>query len=191
MIEHAIPGRMRLRFCARRGETAFFARLAARLQAHPDVRRVIANPRTGSLLVLHAGNSREIAALAGIEVKDAADAPLPARRQSAAKLQSVTLAALALLQLARGRVLDGASQHLWHAVRARELNMPALALGLVGLGIAQGVRGRLLASAASLFMNAVMAQAGRPGGARRMGLRAARFARVRPHRRVGKVPLAH
>ena len=190
MIEHVIPGRMRMRFRARRGEEAFFAALVARLQAHPAVTRAIANARTGSLLVFHAGDPREIAALAGIVGRDAGGAQLPAARPSATKLQSVALAGLAMLQLARGRVLDGASQHLWHAARARELNMPALALSLIGLGIAQGIRGRLLASAASLFMNAVMAQAGHLGNGRRTGLRAARFARVRS-RHGANVPIAH
>jgi hypothetical protein len=197
MIEHMIPGRMRMRFRSRRGEEAFFAQLVARLEDHPDVIRVIANPLTASLLVFHTGDPREIAELAGIRAcTGCARAQAPANPRAVARLQSLALSALGILQLARGRVLDGASQHLWHAARARQLNMPALALGLMGLGIAQGMRGRYLSSACSLFMNAIMAQAGwpadRPGSGRRAGLRASRFLRHRSTmRRKAKTPIAH
>ncbi len=194
MIEHMIPGRMRMRFRSRRGEEAFFAQLVARLQDHPDVIRVVANPRTASLLVFHAGNPREIAELAGIRASDSgARAQQPANPRAAVRMEGLALSALGILQLVRGRVLDGASQHLWHAARARDLNMPALALGLIGLGITQGIRGRFLSSASSLFMNALMAQAwvppDRPGSGR-TGRIASRFLRRRailPR----KPPIAH
>jgi hypothetical protein len=194
MIEHMIPGRMRMRFRSRRGEEAFFAQLVARLQDHPDVIRVVANPLTASLLVFHAGDPREIAELAGIRASDSrARAQQPANPRVAARMEGLAFSALGLLQLVRGRVLDGASQHLWHAARARDLNMPALALGLIGLGIAQGIRGRFLSSASSLFMNAIMAQAWVPpdrlGSGRRTGP-ISRFLRRRPIL-PRKPPIAH
>ena len=93
-------------------------------------------------------------------------------------------------------LLDGAGKISSYVERALALNMPALALGLMGLGIAQGMRGRYLSSACSLFMNAIMAQAGwpadRPGSGHRAGLRASRFLRHRSTmRRKAKTPIAH
>ena len=58
---HQVPGRMRLRVPARRGDRAYFANVAQVLVAVPDVRSVRVNPSTGSVLVRHAGPPQKFA----------------------------------------------------------------------------------------------------------------------------------
>lgn len=55
-LSHRSPGRVRLRFPDRRGDVRFFAELTERLGAFEAVLRVEGNPRTGSVLLLHAGD---------------------------------------------------------------------------------------------------------------------------------------
>jgi hypothetical protein len=56
IVEHLIPGRIRLRFRQQRGNEDLFRSLVARLVGHPGVQSVRPNPSTGSLFIFHEGN---------------------------------------------------------------------------------------------------------------------------------------
>ena len=171
-VEHVMPGRIRLRFRSRRGETDFFQQLVAFLSEISLVDEVDANPLTGSVLIRHSASPEQLTFLAShiglLPVQDlssaAGDPPAPRReaRNGSSAPMAVGLFALALLQAARGRVLGSASEQFWHAERARERNAPVLSLVLFGLGILQLLSGRVLAPASSLFVYAMLS--GKPGG---------------------------
>ena len=161
-VEHMMPGRIRLRFRSRRGETDFFQQLVTLLSQISLVDEVDANSLTGSVLIRHSASPDQLAFLATqsglLPVQDLSsalgDPPAP-RRQARSGLsvpRAVGLFALALLQLARGRVLGSASEQFWHAERAQERHAPVLSLALFGLGILQLLSGRVLAPASSLFV---------------------------------------
>jgi Heavy metal associated domain 2 len=169
-LEHAIPGRMRIRIRSRRGDKDFFASLVHSLREVEDVKEVVANPHTGSVLVFHSGEADAVARVVAPEglsrprsvgrsiIAGRAAGPLAKNTPS---IQALTLLIGALVQGARGQVLGSASEQFWHATRAREMRAPAMVIGLVGLGLVQLMRGRLLAPASSLLMYAMMSQAGR------------------------------
>lgn len=92
-IRHAaVPGRVRLRLRALRGDPAGMAALAQRLRAAPGVELVTADPRTGSVL-LHHGPGWDAARLA----RHAAGGPAPAEAAAAPSLPWHALAPGALL----------------------------------------------------------------------------------------------
>ncbi|NWH08295.1 MAG: hypothetical protein HXY22_06555 [Alphaproteobacteria bacterium] len=62
-VVHSLPGRMRLRLDARRGDEAFFDRVAHALGEVPGIHAVTARPFTGSLLVFHALDDAALLAL--------------------------------------------------------------------------------------------------------------------------------
>jgi hypothetical protein len=168
VIEHAIAGRMRLRLRAQRGDRAFFARLSAAIGEDPAVKRVVTNPATGSVLVFHSGDPEEIAKRAGVlalprpgdKNGEAHRVRMPGGR-ALPSLRTVAFTALALYQLARGRLVGSASEQLWYANRARALPNPAFATGLLGLAVMQAFRGRWLAPASSFFVYALMTERAR------------------------------
>jgi hypothetical protein len=168
VIEHAIPGRMRLRFRAERGDSAFFERLSAAIGGDPEVDRVVTNPTTGSILVFHSGNPEEITKRAGVAVLPRAGGRngkahrvhLPSGRALPSP-RTVAFTALALYQLARGRLAGSASEQLWYATRARALPNPAFATGLLGLAAVQAFRGRWLAPASSFLRYAMITEMAR------------------------------
>jgi hypothetical protein len=171
IVEHAISGRMRLRFRSHRGDTAFFRQLVEVLKGQPTVTSVEANPATGGVLVLHTGSGRELAALASRSAGLQVAPPRPRPQKSLlASLASrgrhwrpswpvLSFVGLALYQLARGRALGTASEQFWHATRAREMNQPGLGIALICVGMFQLFSGRLLAPASSLLMYALMSEA--------------------------------
>lgn len=59
-LAHRMPGRARLRLPDRRGDAGFFAELAERLAECEGIARIEANPRTGSVLITHAGDLEAI-----------------------------------------------------------------------------------------------------------------------------------
>jgi len=170
-VEHMMPGRIRLRFRSRRGETEFFQQLVTFLSEISLVDEVDANPLTGSVLIRHSASPEQIAFLAaqsGLlpaqDLSSARGGP-PARREArngSSSPMAVGLFGLALLQVIRGRVLGSASEQFWHAERARERNAPELSLALFGLGILQLLSGRILAPASSLFAYGMLSA--KPGG---------------------------
>jgi len=191
MIEHMIPGRVRLRFREQRRNEGFFQKIAHELAEIPTVERVHVNALTGSVLIFHSGNPTEIA-----ERVDAVAPALPvndrtlrsavgrARRIGERMPRPKTLAfcALALFQLARGRIASNAAQQLWYAERANALGHPPLAIGMAALGLAQLFGGRWLGPASSLLMYALMTEAAANGGrkiARSSTAKQMRFARLR------------
>ena len=122
-VEHMMPGRIRLRFRSRRGETDFFQRLVTLLSEISLVDEVDANSLTGSVLIRHSASPDQLAFLAAqsglLSVQDLStalgDPPAPRReaRSGLSAPMAVGLFALALLQLARGRVLGSASEQFW------------------------------------------------------------------------------
>jgi Heavy metal associated domain 2 len=165
-LEHMMPGRIRLRFRSRRGETDFFQKLVTLLSQISLIDEVDANSLTGSVLIRHSASLEQLAFLAaqsGLlpDLSSALGDPPAPRREAGSGLSApmaVGLFALALLQLTRGRVLGSASEQFWHAERARERHAPVLSLALFGLGILQFLSGRVLAPAASLFVYGMLSK---------------------------------
>lgn len=164
-ITHRLPGRTRLRIPARRGDAAFFARVAEQARGLPTVRAVRANPVTSGLLVEHEGEIEPIARDLGFDIV-APKPPVrhisrPVARPSPFGLAAIGFGAASVVQLARGRVVgDSAVENLWNGFTAfRALRRPGLATLLTGVGVAQLARGRLLNSALSLAFYAASARA--------------------------------
>lgn len=173
LVEHELPGRLRLRVPSRRGDRPFFEAVSERIAGLAGVRRVRANPLTGSLLVEHATSAAAIAALAREHGSFDLIAPgaLPAPREVPAaparpavlpdplSLAAAGLAGAGAYQLARGRVLGSASENLWNAYGAYAvLKQPWTAVVLVGFGLYQLAAGQGLGSAVSLFLYALNAR---------------------------------
>jgi len=166
IIEHVLPGRMRLRFREQRGDSRFFQELTRRLEQLPEIERVVANPLTGSILIFHGGSPGEIAAHVGaVESKRPASSRPHPKASYASKIagrtsQPKTFAfyGLALYQLARGRLANNAAQQFWYAEQAAALRQQPLAVGLVALGLLQGLGGRWLAPASSFLMYALLSE---------------------------------
>jgi Heavy metal associated domain 2 len=159
-IQHQMPGRLRLRIPARRGDASFFHGVVQALSKVPGIEELDAFPLTGSIIIRHSGSAQAIAAAAleqglfevGLEdpQKKAAtpQRPYPGVRHTA----TTGLNGLALLQLARGQLTGNAAENFWNAYGAqRILGRPEIAAGFVLLGIVQVLRGQLLGSASSLF----------------------------------------
>ncbi len=129
-----MPGRLRLRLPALRGDAAGLAALAEALAALPGVAAVQPFPTTGSLLLLHAGEGQAVLDRAGaaglLVLRDAnPPAPGPALPPGAALPAAGALAAvgLAAVQLLRKQALP-----------------PALTLGFYALRLARRARRRAL-----------------------------------------------
>ncbi len=172
-IEHRIPGRIRLRVRARRGDPAFFVRLEAALAAVPGVRNVRANPQTGSVLIEHGGDEKAVLARArdqGLRTTEPTDklpalrpAPPPDRGKgtpaSPLDLAALGLAGAGLMQLVRGEAVGSASENLWNAYGLYAVTRQALPSAfLVAFGLFQVARGEVLGSAVSLFLYAYSAR---------------------------------
>jgi hypothetical protein len=158
-VEHRIPGRMRLRVRARRGDAGFFRQAETALARVPGVRAVRATPSTGSILIEHGD---EAAVLAGarerglFDVAPPTQAP-PARAEAPATLNLAAMgfAGAGLLQIARGRALGSATENLFNAHSTYfTSNQPWLAAVLAAFGLVQVARGEVLGSAVSLFLYA-------------------------------------
>jgi hypothetical protein len=179
-IVHQLPGRLRLRVPAARGNPQFFGDLAQRLGTLAGVRQVRANPRTGSLLVAHAGEAEAFRRAAReaelLEVSPlAAPGPVRARAYSERlahfpplSLAAAGLTGLGVAQVARGKLFGTASENFWMAFRIYAvMNRPRIAALLILLGLYRLAQGELLGSAESLFWYAAQANrmAKRQGGA--------------------------
>jgi hypothetical protein len=161
-VEHALPGRMRLRIPGRRGDPSFFTALAQRLQEAALLRKVQTNWRTGSVLLLHEGTAEDLVALAkDLQLFAIPPAPPHAPRRARAghrrkphplALAAAGFAVLAAYQAVRGAALGSASETLWHAYTLwRRRRRPQVAVGLAGLGVYQALMGRLLGPATSFL----------------------------------------
>jgi hypothetical protein len=125
IIAHRGQGRTRLRFRGEVGDRAFFEDLHARLSAVPGVVDVQTRPHTGSVLVLHGCSWPELArrvASSGLfvldedEEKEAPGDPAALIAATAPELiVAGGLAALAALQVLRGKVLPPTATLAWYA----------------------------------------------------------------------------
>lgn len=170
-VEHRLPGRMRLRIAAKRGDAGFFRHAEERLAATPGVTRVRGNPLTGGILVEYDGSEEALLASARDQrLFSAALPPHPApasrggareprgRSGSPLDLAALGLAGTGLLQIARGRAVGSASENLWNAYGLYAVTRQALpAVLLAGFGVVQILRGEVLGSAVSLFLYAYSA----------------------------------
>ncbi len=169
-VEHLLPGRIRLRFAGRRGDTPFFEELVRTLSAHPLVNRVKANPLTGGVLVEHSARPEELSAFVeqfGLAISpEAARAWVrgarprhsrPVRRKAKrASAAAAALAGLALYQGTRGRLLGSAGELFWNALQlagTRNLGLVGL---LLGSALLQTIRRRWLPPASSLLVYALL-----------------------------------
>jgi hypothetical protein len=169
IVEHKIPGRVRVRIASKRGNVSFFEAVVQKIRPHPRVHRVSASPHTGSVLIHHAGDVPEILSLAVdlFEVGESVEAtkrleaaanrsglPLPEILDGAA----VVAAGLGLYQLARRGDLGTASENFWAAFGCyRILHRPGLAAVFAGLGVMRLFQGKVLGSATSLLYYSLLA----------------------------------
>ena len=171
-IEHRIPGRLRLRIRARRGDPTFFRQVEAVLADAPGVSRAHGNAQTGSILVEYAGDEAAVLAAArehGLDVAEPPDrfaAIRPASSQSVAgaplpaplNLAALGLAGAGMVQLVRGEVVGSASENLWNAYGLYAVTRQSLPSALlVAFGLLQVARGEVLGSATSLLLYAYSA----------------------------------
>jgi hypothetical protein len=122
-IVHAMPGRVRLRLAARRGDRVFFASIATGLSAIPGVSRVEVRPLTGSIMLQHVCPLARIGIAAEqgrlFVIADAHTAPplTPAIPIDPKMVVAVGLGIFALWQLAQGRILPPALTLGWYAAK--------------------------------------------------------------------------
>lgn len=119
-IAHAMPGRARLRFPDRLGDSAFFASVSSGLLTLPGVSKVAARPFTGSVLIEHgdtlenvSGAARDAGLFAVGKAPHASTEP-PVEIDPQA-LVSLALMGFALWQMSREKVLPPAITLLWYA----------------------------------------------------------------------------
>jgi hypothetical protein len=169
IVEHQLPGRVRLRIPSKRGDTEWFRTVIHQLAEDPSVHEARANPETGSILFLHTGPVDQIALLAPergiLDIQPpaaAASAPRPEGEFTAdsrlLEAASAGFTGLGIYQLRQGRPIGNAVEHFWHAYTAlRILQSPGLAMTYAALGLYQVTRGQLLGPAGSLFFYAILA----------------------------------
>jgi len=133
-IEHALPGRIRVKVPALRGGDPGLRRVAEGLRGAAGILRVETRPLTGSLLLWHSLSAAAVADLlqanglllaGGPAVPPAAPPPAAQGAPAAAAMPALPpfeLLLIALLvvaagiQLYRGHVLEPASKLLWYAL---------------------------------------------------------------------------
>lgn len=150
-ISHVLPGRVRLKIPSRRGDPAFFAETAQRLEQCDGVNEVRATPVTASLLIMHATSLEAIAAWAS--------------QQQLFSLRSGPAAAGS-----QPRPHDPA---IWRTMRPaapdlqkqQDRRARIVSTSLVGLGALQTIRGQIFAPAITLFWYAYDVARGRPSAA--------------------------
>jgi hypothetical protein len=165
IIEHQLPGRLRLRIPTRRGDVSFFQGIVHALSECPDVKEIDATPLTGSILIRHSGSAQAITAAATerklFEVGNQLDKAAPDPLASSGPLGAAAtgLAGLAVFQVARGQAIGNAAENFWNAYGAqRILGRSEIAAGFAMVGMFQLLRGELLGSASSLFFYSLIAR---------------------------------
>lgn len=176
-IAHELPGRIRIKVAATRGDAAFFDRLVEDVASTPNIVEVRANARACSLTVCgEAGNGPVRAALEQSGLFDFRAPPRAPERKPRSVVDpnaalAVALSGLGLVQVARGRLTGPASENLWNAYRAHgHLANRAAAAAYTMLGLFQIARSRRLNSASALFFYALTARQlmrEKPGPSRR------------------------
>jgi hypothetical protein len=139
-VTHRVPGRTRIKIPAKRGDSAYFRRLAEHLDRLPGLKGFTANPRTASVLMYHGIELTSIASRAAEEglfrVEDPPSRNVPIARQvtdglkgidegfafvssGLFDLKSVVLVALVgmgIYQIRKGDLLAPAASLLWYAL---------------------------------------------------------------------------
>ena len=179
LVEHKLPGRLRLRIPSCRGDVLFFERVIGALSKHPDVKELAANPLTGGLLILHAGSVQALTAEAArqgfFEIgtgeprsaqsktaqggKSRPTAAIAAGGSGPLDAIATALSGLALFQATQGQALGNATENFWNAYGAhRFLGRPGIAAGFALAGVYQMLRGQLLGAASSLLFYSLIAR---------------------------------
>ena len=120
-IVHAMAGRARLRIGERRGDAVFFAAMATGLSTIAGVHKVEVRPLTGSLVIQHGPPLEHIATAAQdarlFVLGKASAVPPPIATVGIAPrgLVGLGLGALAVWQLAEGKILPPAITLAWYA----------------------------------------------------------------------------
>jgi hypothetical protein len=151
-VVHELPGRLRLKIPEKRGDTAYFARLAEQLPHCPGILRVDGRVHTGSLLVLHGAATRaaDIDAYAGrLGLFSLTDRPATPRRTLRQCANAGVDALDRGLLAASGGVIDFGS---------------AMLLMMLVLAARQAARGQVLVPAFSLLWFALEVTAWRKSG---------------------------
>lgn len=139
-VAHTVPGRVRLRIPARRGDDAYFANVASQLREIGGAEGVKTNPRTGSVLI----NGLELDRLA----ETARNERLFALRRSPPPPESVIDAV--------GTSVDTLESGVKKVTRG-EMDLASLAfVFFLGLGLVQLLRGNFAGPATTLFWYAAM-----------------------------------
>lgn len=139
VLVHSVPGRLRLKITAARGDVEYFRKLTEGLLALPGVTEVHAREITGSILIGHPWRSSEPLAIFGrdsglFELKELALEPIA--QQATVRVQRLHER---MMRLTRGEV----------GIRSAAL------VALMALGLAQTARGQFLAPASSLLWYAL------------------------------------
>jgi Heavy metal associated domain 2 len=148
-VSHRVEGRARLRIPSRRGDQAFFERLKERTGELSQVKSTEVNARTGGVLIRHNGPLESITeecrqrGLFDLESVTAFEQPVVERvRDQLATLDaavrgtsagqvnmwamvSLLFIGLAIIQLARGRILGPVTTLMWAAINAMALSLKA------------------------------------------------------------------
>lgn len=119
-LTHDVPGRLRYRIEARRGDRDFYARIGAELLKCEMVQSVEINPMTGSVLVIHVADPEAITRYAeqhGL-FRLGGKRPAPSTDMAPPDMRSLLpplLIGLGLYQIAQGNVLAPAVSLFWYA----------------------------------------------------------------------------
>ena len=146
-IKHKMPGRVRLKIPAKRGDEAFFEVLAETLAGCDLIRQLQLNPPTASLLIQHGDASFdavvEYAAAAELfTVAEGADNELPA-------LDNLSLASWSSLGVSQF------DQQLSQLSAGRVDLRSLFFLGFMGLTIHQAAKGHIMSPASTFFWRAL------------------------------------
>jgi hypothetical protein len=149
-VSHRVEGRARLRIPSRRGDEAFFERLKEQTAGLTQVTATEVNARTGSVLIRHEGPLDSVTeecrerGLFNLESMTTFERPLVERvRDQLGALDagvrgttagevnmwamiSLLFIGLAVIQLARGRILGPVTTLAWAAIRAMALSLKAV-----------------------------------------------------------------
>jgi hypothetical protein len=120
-VAHAMPGRTRIRLPHHRGDAAFFASVASGLSSLPGVLGVETRPLTGSVLIGHfsplddLGDAARRAGLFELRPEPVSAAAKATVDFDPRLVVALALAALALWQISREKIIPPALTLLWYA----------------------------------------------------------------------------
>lgn len=145
-VAHQLAGRIRVRIPGRRYDLPFFEQLNQRLRDLPDVETVEVNPSTGSILIRAADAA--LVTQRAVEEKLFTLIEPPNRPHDEERLGAAQTSSL----IERGRrTLRTVDRGVARITGGRESLQSLVLAGLLGGGLVQLARGRVLAPAATLF----------------------------------------